>query len=394
VQPLQGKRIVLGVSGSIAAVQAPALASRLTALGAEVQAVLTPAALRLVGPAAFRDASGLEPVTALSGEGEHVRELRPGGADLLLLAPCTANTLAKVALGIDDNPVLTFATVLLGHVPTLLAPAMHDEMWANPAVRLNLQRAHDLGCVVVAPRSEEGAAKMAPLEDLEAWVLRALGPGRLMGRRMLVVAGPTSEPLGDGLELSNRSTGSTGVLLAREAFHQGAEVTLWLGGSAAPPPGVRDVHRFTTVDDLLALAPQARSFDAVLLPAAIGDYAAASERDAQGKVALRPTAKFVDAVRAHFGGVLVAFKAESGLDDKALVAKARGLQGRVRAALVVANDLDRVGRDATEALLVAPEGVVPFRGSKAALAMAILERVAHDVGPAGRPGGPEAGGKA
>lgn len=378
MDPLAGRRIVLGISGSIAAVQAPALASRLRTLGAEVQAVLTPAAARLVGLMALRDATGFAPVTALTGEGEHVRELQAGGADLLLLAPCTANTLGKVALGLDDNPVTTYATVLLSRVPVLVAPAMHDTMWDNPAVRLNLQRARDLGCHIALPRSEEGAAKMASLEDLEAWVLRLLGPQTLARRRVVVVAGPTSEPLGDDLWLSNRSTAATGLALAREAFRQGGDVELWVGGEAPAPAGVA-VRRFTTVDDLLALAPHTRGADAVLVPAAVGDYAAAGPRDAQGRVPLRPTPKFVDAVREHFRGPLVCFKAESGLDDKALLARARELQQRVGAALVVANTLERVGPSQTQALLVDAQGAVPFRGSKEALARAVLERVAVAV---------------
>ncbi|HEV8358928.1 MAG TPA: phosphopantothenoylcysteine decarboxylase [Candidatus Thermoplasmatota archaeon] len=381
MQPLAGRRIVLGISGSIGAVQAPALAARLVALGAEVQAVATPAALRLVGPAALRDATGLEPVAQLTGRGEHVRELLPDGADLLLLAPCTANTLGKVALGLDDSPVTTFASVLLGHVPVVIAPAMHATMWDNAAVRLNLQRARDLGCVIVAPRLEEGAAKMAPLDDLEAHVLRALGAGTLAGRRVVVVAGPTSEPLGEGLWLSNRSTAGTGLALAREAFRQGADVELWLGAATPDAPAGCTLRRFTTVEELLALAPHAHGADAVLVPAAVGDYAAAGPRDASGRVPLRPTPKFVDVLREGFDGVLVCFKAESGLDDKALLAKARALQERTRAALVVANDLERVGRAATEALLVEPERATPFRGPRDELAAEVLRRVAGVLAP-------------
>lgn len=383
--PLAGKRIVLGIAGSIAAVQAPALAARLRALGAEVQPVLTPAAQRLVGLEALREAAGCEPVTQLTGRGEHVRELLPGGADLLLLAPCTANTLGQVALGLDSNPVSTFATVLLGSVPVIIAPAMHDTMWSNPAVRANLGRLRELGVVVVEPAQEEEAAKMAPPEHLEAWVVRALGPQTLRGVRLLVVAGPTAEPLGEGLWLTNRSTGATGLAIAAQAFLQGAETELWSGWTPLPaPPGV-PARGFTSVEQLLAMAPEAAGFDAVVVPAAVGDYAAAGPRDAAGKVPLRPTGKFVDELRRHFQGPLVAFKAEGAVDDKELLARARALQQRVGAFLVVANRLERVGAEATECLLVEPEGVEPFRGGKAQLAEAVLKRVARAL--PGRGGG-------
>lgn len=387
VQPLAGKRILLGISGSIGAVQAPALAARLRALGAEVQAVLTPAAAKLVGLEALRDATGLEPVTALTGKGEHVRELLPGGADLLLVAPCTANTLGQLALGLDDDPVTTCGVVLLGTRPVLAAPAMHDSMWANPAVKANLDRFRAHGGILVPPRGEEGAAKMASLEDLEAWVLRALSPQRLAGRRALVVAGPTAEPLGEGMALSNRSTGASGVALAAEAWRQGAEVELWLGWTSLAPPVGCAVRRFTTIEELLRMARDAARFDAVLCPAAIGDYAAAGPRDASGKQALDPTPKFLDAVRAHFRGTLVAFKAEQGVEDKELVARARALQQRTGALLVVANHLDRVGASRTAALLVDARGAAPFEGDKAALAEAVVRRLAASLGD-GAPGGP------
>jgi phosphopantothenoylcysteine decarboxylase/phosphopantothenate--cysteine ligase len=178
------------------------------------------------------------------------------------------------------------------------------------------------------------------------------------------------------LWLGNRSTAATGLALAREAFRQGADVELWLGAAQAEPPAGVEARSFAAVEDLLALAPRARGADAVLVPAAVGDYAAAGPRDAQGKVPLQPTPKFVDALREHFRGVLVAFKAESGLDDKALLARARALQERTRAALVVANDLERVGRAETEALLVEPERAAPFRGTREELAAEILRRVA------------------
>jgi hypothetical protein len=166
-------------------------------------------------------------------------------------------------------------------------------------------------------------------------------------------------------------------------------VEVWLGwGNLEAPPGCA-ARRFASVEDLLALAPGTAAFDAVLCPAAVGDYAAAGPPEGAGRVPLRPTPKFLDLARQHFQGPLVAVKAEGGLDDKALLARARELQERVGALLVVANHLDKVGAARTEALLVEAQQATPYRGDKAGLAEEVLKRLAAHLLP--RPGGGTAG---
>jgi len=346
--------------------------------GASVLPVLSPAAQRLVRPPAFA-AVGCKPaVTSLSGRGEHVAALgdaRGGGADLLVLAPATANTVSKVALGVDDNALLTFATTLAARVPILVAPAMHATMLANPPVQENLARLRARGAVVLAARMEEEAAKMASIEEIDAHARRLLSGRPLANRRVLVVAGPTAEPLAEDLVLTNRASGATGVALAEEAFRRGAEVELWMGDVEEPVPTWIGFRRFSTVDDLLALAPLARGFDAVFVPAAVGDYAPAARANGPGEVPLRPLPKFVDAVRKHFAGPLVAWKAQAGGDDAALRRRAQELRARLDATLVVGNRVEDVSAARTRALLVAARSAQPFEGTREALAAALLEAV-------------------
>lgn len=373
--PLAGKRIVLGVSGSIAAAMAPALSHRLVAAGATVQPVLTPAATGIVLPAAFQLA-GCEPaVTSLSGKGEHVRELI-APAHLLLLAPATANTLGKLAHGIDDSPVTTFFTTLAGMVPVIVAPAMHASMHANPAVQEALRLLRARGVTVLAPRVDEDAAKMAALEEIVAHAERALSAGLLAGRRVLVIAGSTAEPLGEGIVLTNSASGATGIALASEAFRERAHVELWLGWTELAPPSWIPARSFESVEDLVTMTPSVAGFDVVLVPAAIGDYRLVPGAKVQsGSVALAPTPRVVDEVRKRFSGALVCWKAESRVDDDELAARAQELRKRVGAALVVANRIEDVTPEGTRALLVTASGVQGFSGSRDALAARLVERL-------------------
>ncbi|HOT95392.1 MAG TPA: flavoprotein, partial [Methanoregulaceae archaeon] len=188
---LEGRSIVLAVTGSIAAVETVRLVHELRRRGAEIQAVLSPAATRIVHPDALTYATGRTAITALSGLVEHVTWCgAEGGADLLLIAPCTANTIGKIAHGIDDTTVTTFATTALGSgLPVIVVPAMHETMYRHRAVVENLERLAVLGVGVVPPRIEEGRAKIADTETIILHAERAVNAGPLRGRRVLVTSG-------------------------------------------------------------------------------------------------------------------------------------------------------------------------------------------------------------
>ncbi|MGQ0535554.1 MAG: bifunctional phosphopantothenoylcysteine decarboxylase/phosphopantothenate--cysteine ligase CoaBC [Methanobacteriota archaeon] len=351
---LSGKRIVLAVTGSIAAVESVRLARELIRHGAEVTATMSRAAEGILHPDALHFATGRPVVRELSGAVEHL-SIDP---HLLLVAPCTGNALAKVVHGIHDSAATTFASATLGRRPVLVVPAMDEEMWENPAHRENLERFARLGGTVVPPRLEEGKAKVAEVEDVVAYVLRALGPGTLRGKRVLVVAGGTEEPIDAMRVVSNRSTGATGAALATEAFRLGADVELWLSSRSAPPPRHLPAVPFATVDDLLAMAAKPVPHDWVLVPAAISDFrpVPAPGKIPSGKdrldVGFTATPKFLERLKPNLRGRLVSFKAEADVSDSVLVSRARGSASRYGSWAVVANRLEDVSRGGTRVAVV------------------------------------------
>lgn len=353
---LAGRRIVLGISGSIAAVESVRLARDLMRQGAEVRAVLTPAARRLVSPRALRWATGNPVIRRLTGRVEHLELLGDeGSCDALLVAPATAATLAKMALALDDTAVSTMATTALGSGrPILVAPGMHDCMYRHPVVLRHLAALEDLGVVVIPPRFEEGKAKIAAPEDILEAVARVFGPRDLQARTVLVTAGSTREPLDPVRFLSNRSSGRMGIELAREARRRGAQVALVLGPSAeTPPAGVRVLRVETAAQMAEAVARelQDRFVDLFVGAAAVADFQL-SEPQAQKiptragelELRLRPTPKILHRVRDLSPETrVVGFKAETGsLDD--LLTAARRLRVEARADLVLANPVGVAGQ--------------------------------------------------
>lgn len=383
---LDGKTLVLGVTGSIAAVRAVELARELIRHGARVVPVMTREATRIVHPNALEFATGTRPITELTGQVEHVRHMGMGEdrAALLLVAPCTANTISKMALGIDDSPVTTFFSTGATQVPTLVAPAMHETMGESPFLKENIARLRGAGVHFVEPKMEEGKAKLADPEGIVEHVLHLVGPRTLAGKRVLVVNGATQEPIDAMRVVSNRSTGAMGAALVREAFRHGADVEHWFAHGEAPPPAHVPTTRFGTVDDLVRLAPNAAGFDAVLVPAALSDYAPAKRPgklpSAEGDLALHLKAlpKAVDELRKHAKGI-VPFKAESGLSRAALLERARATLHRTGAPFVVANLLEDVASTTTRAVLVGPHDDEPAEGSKDEVARIILARLAREL---------------
>lgn len=383
---LAGKTVVLGVTGSIAAVRSVELARELLRHGARVVPVMTREATRIVHPNALEFATGVEPIVELSGAVEHVQLMGSdaGGADLLLVAPCTANTLSKMAHGIDDSPVTTFFSTGALRIPTLVAPAMHETMQAHPFLVENEQRLRRAGVRFVEPTVAEGKAKLAEPETIVEHVLRLLGPRSLEGKRVLVIAGATQEPIDDMRVVSNRSSGATGVALAREAWRAGADAELWAAHVEVALPDHVPTKRFGSVEDLLALAPQAKGFDAVLVPAALSDYA---PEPREGKVPsdrgdltlrLKALPKALDELRKHAAGALVPFKAEARVTEVELVERARASLRKRGAPFVVANLLSEVSAERARVLLVDERSATPVEGTKDEVARAVVERLARE----------------
>jgi phosphopantothenoylcysteine decarboxylase/phosphopantothenate--cysteine ligase len=392
---LDGKTIVLAVTGSIAAVRTVELARELIRHGARVVPVMSRDAQKIIHPYALEFATGMRPITEITGQVEHVSLMGrgEGKADLLLIAPATGNTISKMALGIDDSPVTTFFATAAAANPVMLAPAMHDTMYDNPILVANLERLRAIGVEVLDSLIEESKAKMMEPDAIVEHVLRRLGPRTLAGKRILVVNGATQEAVDEMRVLSNRSSGRMGAALAREAFRAGAEVEHWYAHGdlgVAAPDGAQGLprvptRRFSSVDDLLALLPETKRFDAIVVPAALSDFAPAktrgklpSEADAP-TLALRSLPKFIREIRKHSDAALVSFKAESGVTDTQLVEKARRSMDLSGARFVVANLLDNAGADKARVILVDAKSATPLAGTKDEVARGILGRLVKDL---------------
>lgn len=375
---LRGKTVIMGITGSIAAVECFGTIRELIRHGADVYPVLTPEALKLVTPDALEFASGHRPVTDLTGRTEHITMMAARSADLLLIYPATANTVSKIANGIDDTPVTSMATVAVGAgIPIAIAPAMHDSMYRNPAVAENIERLKSWGISFIGPRRDGVRAKAASKDEVVAWTFKILSRDFFHGKRLLVIGGRSEEPIDSMRIITNRSTGMMSVELAKRAFERGADVELWMGGCSVELPDYIPTRRFETVSDLVSMV-EGIDHDAVLVPAALADFA--PHDIASGKIPsdegfgleLDPVPKVLPLIRGRCG-VVIGFKAESGLTRQGLVDRARSRLELYDLAAVVANDVDVVGRTSSAAILVTRDDATDISGTKAEVSDAILD---------------------
>ena len=377
-------RILLGVTGGIAAYKTCTLVRLLVRAGYEVEPVLTAGAERFVTAETFnalaRRAPGADPYPHL------------GHWDLLVVAPLTANTLARMAHGLADD-VLTEA--VLAHAgPVLVAPAMNTRMWLHPATQANVETLRARGVELVGPvegelaEGEEGVGRMAEPDEIFARVesLLAATDGPLSGKSVLISAGGTREPLDSVRYVGNRSSGRMGVALAEEARTRGADVTLLAANLAVPPPTGVSVVETPTAADLEREALNRADADVIVMAAAVADYRAAApsatKRTKDGSawvVELQPTPDVLAAIGAtrRAGQVIVGFaadEAEAGLE------RAREKRRVKNADLFVYNDISRsdIGFDASdnEVVVLSANGDrrIP-KAPKRVVAAAVLDEV-------------------
>ncbi len=387
---LSGKKIVLAITGSIGAVECVKLSRELIRHGADVHAVMSPKACDIIHPYAMGFATGNPVITELTGGVEHVSLCGnvQGRADLVLLAPCTANTLGKMVHAVDDTPVTTFLTTAIGTgIPVILVPAMHGTMYDHPVVKENLSKAVSMGVEVVDPLIEENKAKMAPVPLIVERVLRKLGKGGLRGEKVLIVTGATREPLDDMRFITNRASGATGIHLAIECYREGADVMILAGENVEKVPEHIGTQRFSTTTDLqrkLSSRGGNRSAPTVaFFCAGISDYAPQVEggKIPSGKeellVRMLPTPKLIDAFRRENPDCfMVGWKAES-LEDEAELAR-RAIRKLQVASLdmIVANSLSSVSEDTTTCIVIMKDSTAfRFSGPKRELAGFIIEKL-------------------
>jgi phosphopantothenoylcysteine decarboxylase/phosphopantothenate--cysteine ligase len=394
-----GRRVVLGVSGGIACYKSCTLARRLTEAGASVDVILTQGAAEFVRPLAFEALTGRPALSSLWEPGGALSHVRLGQeADLVIVAPATANLIARMAQGLADDLLTTL--LVAATAPVLLAPAMNDEMYAHPQTRTNLERLRARGVAFVGPEigalaegPSERPGRMSEPETILAHASRlARAPGRLTGRRVVVTAGPTRESIDPVRVVTNRSSGKMGYRVAEAAWERGAEVVLISGPVALPAPiGVR-LRRVETTKQLEdAVRSELPDADVLVMAAAPADFRPSdpseskrARNDGALAIPMEPTDDILSATRAErrAGSVVVGFALETG----DAMTKGRAKLERKDLDLIVVNDALEPGAgfevDTNRVALLARDGaarILPLQ-SKRAVADAILDAVELAIG--------------
>ncbi len=389
-----GKKIVIGVTGSIAAFKVAGWVSDLAKEEALVSVVMTTSATKFITPLTLAALSGNDVHTEMfsAEKGDTMIHISLGrDADVVLIAPATANTIAKLANGFADDLLTT--TVLATRAKVLVCPAMNSRMYSHPSTRQNIARLKDLGYTVIDPDcgimacKEEGEGRLPEWEEVKEYLAKSLSPQDLQGQRILVTAGPTREPLDPARFLSNRSSGKMGYALARSAFRRGAEVVLVSGPCTLPcPSGVIMVRVQTAIEMYNAVLAQANNCSVIIKAAAVADYrpqkvfehkVKKEQIDTQLTLERNPDILFELGKRKKAGQLLVGFAAESrNLEQEGM----KKLQNK-NLDLIAVNDIsgDSTGFEVetNKVLLIGTSGTksLPYT-SKQHTADLILDRVA------------------
>ncbi len=380
---LLGKKIVLAVTGSIAAIESVKLARELIRRGAEVYAVMSKAATKIIHPFSLEFATDNEVITEITGRVEHVELLGIDGiADLLLIAPATANTIAKIANGIDDTAVTTMATTALGsRKKMIIAPAMHESMINNPSVVEAVEKLKRYGVEFVEPKYEEGKAKFPEIEKICLQVERKLYSKEFEGKKVVVTSGPTKEFIDPIRFITNKSSGKMGNELAFEFWRRGAEIIL----ITSKPPSVTlpdfQIVKVISIRDMLeACLDYIKNADVFVSAAAASDFVVEREESkikttAELDLKLKAAPKILKEVKKIFDGKVIGFKAETGLRDDELERIAIEKMEEDDLDMVVANDvIERgMGTEDTRVLILTRKNKKWLEGLKSEVAEKIVE---------------------
>jgi phosphopantothenoylcysteine decarboxylase/phosphopantothenate--cysteine ligase len=370
---LQGKTIVLGVTGSIAVYKAVDLASQLTKAGAKVDVIMTDAATEFVTPLSFRNITGRPVVTTmfeLASEHSVEHVALADAADMVVIAPATANTIAKLALGIADN-MLT-CTVLATNAPIIIAPAMDANMWENSITQDNLKKLRNQGITIVGPETGRlasgkiGIGRFIDIAQIISAINQKLNEGNdLKDKRIVITAGGTREPIDPVRCITNYSSGKMGYALAEAARDRSARVVLITAPTALPQPAGIDLVDVTTASEMYTAVKKAtRKADVLIMAAAVADFKPAKVSKSKIKrdklsgieMKLEKTTDILSSVGGNF--LRVGFAAES--DD--IVANARKKLETKRLDLIVANDItlagSGIGADNNQVIIINRKGLV------------------------------------
>ncbi len=361
---LRGKKICICLTGSVAVMSSPVIAREFMRLGAEVYSVMTKAACDLVSPDLMYWATGNRVITHLTGGVEHIalagdRPKEHGVADLILVCPATANTISKIANGIDDTPVTTVVTTAFGSgVPIVVVPAMHESMYNHPILEENMTKLRRFGIEIIGPRIDEGKAKIAHIDEIVNRACDILVAKKDMeGMRVLITAGPTREFIDEVRFLSNPSSGKMGFALAEEILARGGQVTIirGKGSTAKPPSSAKIIDAVSTKDmaDATVNELSTEKYTCFISAAAISDYAPKKKLEekissdnptlkidlvATPKI-LRMARKTADENKQNKDLFIVGFKAETKIPKEQIIERAYSRMMDSNLDLMVANDV-------------------------------------------------------
>jgi phosphopantothenoylcysteine decarboxylase/phosphopantothenate--cysteine ligase len=376
---LTGKTICMCLTGSVAVITAPNIARDLIRHGAEVICVMSKEACDLIQPELLEWATGNKVITDITGAIEHIalageRPNQKGKADLILVCPATANTISKIACGIDDTPPTTVCTVAFGSkTPIIIVPAMHESMYHHPILLDNINKLKGLGVQFIEPRIQENKAKIATPEEISEFVRNVLTRTDVLANvNILITAGPSREFIDRVRFISNPSSGKMGIAFAEELLNRGAKVTVILGPSAVKPLIGANIIPVTSAEDFARVAKEevsARHYDILISAAAIGDFMPVQKEEKKISsdegdlvVHLKRTPKLLETVRKADPNIfIVAFKAETDLDEKHLIEKAHSRLQSAAANMIIANNVadSNTGRgfntDTNEVFVINPD---------------------------------------
>ena len=357
---LRGKTICMCLTGSVAVISSPIVARELMRLGAEVICVMSKAATELINPSLMEWATGNKVITKLTGAVEHVylagdRPRSVGKADLVLICPATANTISKIACGVDDTPVTTVASTAFGSsLPLVIVPAMHESMYKHPILEKNERQLREYGVEILGPRISEGKAKIAKIDDIIDRVIDLLVTEKdLEGKKILITAGPTREAIDSVRFVSNKSSGRMGVELTKEASARGADVMLIAGECMVKLPNyIKTRHVISTDDFIKAVKDEIslNNYDFFISAAAVSDYKPieyiegkiSSDNVEELQVNMKLTPKIINVARKKdYNLFIVAFKAETNVSKSELIERAYNRLLKSEVDLIVANDIGR-----------------------------------------------------
>lgn len=371
---LKEKKVVLCITGSIAAIESPEIARMLMRYGAEVHTAMSMSAQKIIQPVAFEWATGNPVIVDLTGKIEHVQLAGEwiGRADLVLIAPSTANTIGKIANGIDDTVVTTIATTAIGSgIPLLIVPAMHVSMYKHPALIENIKKLESFGVEFIVPRIQEGKAKIQEVQEIVERVISRLSEKDMLNLKVLIMAGPTIEQIDPIRVITNKSSGKMGMALTKEAFRRGADVKLIYGPGQENPPSYIDCIRVESTEEMFNVVISelgSDDFHFVVSVAAIADYTPLKRFDhkivsrdtKELSLKLKSTPKIIEKVKQISPDIfLIAFKAEYNIKKDELINRAHEKLKLVNADLIIANDVGKsgvgFGEDKNEAFIIDKE---------------------------------------